>query len=206
MRLCRFSSVRSGSRPSNDGASRSRKAAKASSIGISPVVDAEVDGEVLGVGPRAVARVARRHGDAVDVVGAERVGRDAGHQRRVDAAGQPDHDVGEAVLRRRSRGCRARAPRRPRRPGRGPGRPRARAAACVTTGLLGDHDLGERLGGDPAARVEQPLAEHRPHVEVDDEELLAELRRRGRRSSPSASTTSEAPSKTSSSWPPTWFT
>ena len=31
----------------------------------------------------------------------------------------PMHDVGEAVLASRSRGCRARAPRRPRRPGRG---------------------------------------------------------------------------------------
>ena len=41
---------------------------------------------------------ARRHEHAGDVVGAERVGRDRGDERRVDAAREPDEHVAEAVL------------------------------------------------------------------------------------------------------------
>ena len=36
---------------------------------------------------------------------------------------------------------------------------------------------GSGGGARPAARVEQPLAERRPHVEVDDEQVLGELLR-----------------------------
>ena len=52
----------------------------------------------LGVGMRAVARVAARHRDAVHVLGPERVGRDRGDERGVDPAGEADDDIAEPVL------------------------------------------------------------------------------------------------------------
>ena len=63
---------------------------------------AEVHPEVLRdrarVGPRALARVRRRHRDARHALGAERVGGDQRGQRRVDPARQRDHHALEAVL------------------------------------------------------------------------------------------------------------
>ena len=47
---------------------------------------------------RTVRRVARRHGDAEDAVRAQRIDRDGGRQRRINAAGKPDQHAGEAVL------------------------------------------------------------------------------------------------------------
>ena len=60
--------------------------------------DAEVGGERLGVGDAALARVPRRHEHAGHVIGAERVDRDRGDERRVDAARDRDEHVGDAVL------------------------------------------------------------------------------------------------------------
>ena len=62
-------------------------------------LDAEVGAECDRVGDRTLARVPRGHGHPVHVLRAERVDRDGGDQRRVDPAGEPDHRVGEAVLR-----------------------------------------------------------------------------------------------------------
>jgi hypothetical protein len=58
-------------------------------------VDAEVLGEQLGIGLRVVARVPGRHRHPVDVLGSERVDGEAGDDRGVDAARQPDHHVAE---------------------------------------------------------------------------------------------------------------
>ena len=44
-----------------------------------------------------------------------------------------------------------------------------------------------------------------PGVDVGDHQVLGELRRRARRRCRSASNTAERPSKTNSSWPPTWL-
>ena len=83
--------------PANGSASISRNAACAGSIGTVSVRMPRF-GERLGVGDAALARVARRHEHAGDVLGAERVDRDRGDERRVDAAREPDEHVGEAVL------------------------------------------------------------------------------------------------------------
>ena len=61
-------------------------------------VDAQVGGQGGGVVPRPLARVARRHGQGVDVVGAEGVDGHGGHEGRVDTAGQTDDGVDESVL------------------------------------------------------------------------------------------------------------
>ena len=153
-----------------------------------------------------VARVSRRHRHPVDVVGAERVGGDAGDDRRVDPAGQPDHDVGEPVLRAVVAGpehegvvqltvvverwrdrCRRsglalddRRRRHVRRSAAVPWSPgrAGRAAACGTRA-----GSGRRRSSAPRRTAG-----------------------RARSSVPSASNTSDAPSNTSSSCPPTWLT
>ncbi len=56
-------------------------------------VDAEGLGQRGGVAARSGARVARRHGQAVDVVGTERVDGHSGDERGVDAPRQPHHGV-----------------------------------------------------------------------------------------------------------------
>ena len=58
----------------------------------------------------------------------------------------------------------------------------------------------------PASRVPQPVADRGRGVDIDDEQRLLEGGRRARRPRPSWSSTSEWPSKTSSSCPPTAFT
>ena len=50
------------------------------------------------VGDAALARVARRHEHAGDLLGPERVDRDRRDERRVDPAGEPEEHVREAVL------------------------------------------------------------------------------------------------------------
>ena len=60
--------------------------------------NAEPIGERDRVGDTALARVARRQHHAVHVLGAERVDRDRGDERRVDPAREADQHVGEAVL------------------------------------------------------------------------------------------------------------
>ena len=139
------------------------------------VVDAERRRQQLGVGARALARVARRHRHAVDVLGAEGVGGDAGHERRVDATGEADHDVGEAVLAHVVAG--ADHQRLVHLGDRVEGRGHDRSAVVVVgDGALGEHHLGQGLGADPAPRVEEALAEDRPHVEIHHQHRLGELR------------------------------
>ena len=201
MRAWRFSSAMSGSAPSNSRREHLVERRRAhGSIGI---VQRPMPrfGESLGVGDAALARVARRHGDAVHVLGAERVDGDGGDERRVDAAREADDHVGEAVLvdvvagaeherlvdlvpgvsigstrgRRRARRC---ALAHLDSGSAAPARPAGRAAACGTSAA--------RRGRRPAGPRRTAGA--------------------GRRARPCASKTSDAPSKTSSSWPPTWLT
>ena len=47
---------------------------------------------------RRRGRVRRGHDRHADPVGADGIGRHAGDERRVDAAGEPEHDALEAVL------------------------------------------------------------------------------------------------------------
>ena len=51
-----------------------------------------------GVVEAHLRRVARRHHHRVHAIGAERIDGDRQRQRRIDAAGQPEHDAGEAML------------------------------------------------------------------------------------------------------------
>ncbi len=88
----------SGDRPAKLGVEHLEEGGEGRLDGDGAEVDAEVVGELFGVGARAVARVPRRHRHAVHVLGAERVGGDARDERRVDATRQADDDVGEAVL------------------------------------------------------------------------------------------------------------
>ena len=99
MRACRFSSVRSGSRPANDGRERGGERLDHRLDRDLAEVDAERLGEPSRVAARALRRVARRHRDAVHALGAERLDAERRGQRRVDAARDADHDVAEAVLR-----------------------------------------------------------------------------------------------------------
>ena len=57
-------------------------------------LDPEVGRERLGVGDAPLAGEARGHEHPDDVLGPERVDRDGGHERRVDAARQADDDDG----------------------------------------------------------------------------------------------------------------
>ena len=76
----------------------------------------------------------------------------------------------------------------------------ARAARSLTA------TSGSGAARATAARVEQPPAERGPHVDVDDEQVLVELLAAGDEVRRSRRTRIDAPSNTSSSWPPTRFT
>ncbi len=61
-------------------------------------IDPQSLGQGFGIGDRTGARIARRHGQAVHVIRTQGIDGDDGHERRIDATGQADHGVGEAVL------------------------------------------------------------------------------------------------------------
>jgi hypothetical protein len=61
-------------------------------------LDAEVARDQFRVGARLAGRIFGGHGHAGDAVRAERVDREGGDERGVDAAGQPDHHVLKAIL------------------------------------------------------------------------------------------------------------
>ena len=98
MRAWRFSSVRSGSRPANCGAQRvlvgRHHRLDRELVG----GDAERGGERAGIVLGRRRGVRRGHDRGADARRAERVGGEAGDERGVDAAGEPEHDVVEAVL------------------------------------------------------------------------------------------------------------
>ena len=148
------------------------------------VLDAEVRRELLGVAARVVRRVARRHGHAVDPIGAERVDRDDRHERGVDPARQPDHHVGEAVLLDVVAGAEHQRLVHLLVAAEEVGDRRLPADGGIggrrgDVGDPGELDQRELLVGRPATRVEEPLAVHRLHVEVDHQQVLDELGRAG---------------------------
>ncbi len=98
MRDCRFSSVRPAGSPPRSGRQGGGQGAVGLLDGDGGDADAEVGGERHRVGDRALARVARGHGDPVHLLGAEGVDRHRCDQRGVDAARQPDERAGEVVL------------------------------------------------------------------------------------------------------------
>ena len=153
-------------------------------------VDAQVLGQRLRVGAGVVAGEARRHGHAVHVVGPDGVDRHHGHQRGVDAARQADHHVGEPVLHQVVAGAEHDGPvhllvgvegcgqggRSQRGPvGPGPGL----AVSVAVDGHGGDHLHGEQVVGGAAPGVQQALAVHGVDVQVDDQQVLHELRGAG---------------------------
>ena len=144
------------------------------------------------------ARVARRQHHAVHVLGAERVDRDRGDERRVDAAREADEHVGESRSCARSRACRARALRRPRAPARARARSApapARRSSMSTTSRSSTNCLARATSRPAASNDERRAVEHElvltaDEIHVDDrhaglrgaarEHLLA-LARAGRR-------------------------
>ena len=60
--------------------------------------DAEAARHILGIGHAARARVHAGHRQGVHRIGPEGIHRDHGHERRVDATGEPEHHLTEAVL------------------------------------------------------------------------------------------------------------
>ncbi len=103
----------------------------------------------------------------------QRVGGHHGHQRGIDPSGQPDDDIGEAVLvhivagAEHQRGVHLRHRVERRRDGRGSG-------LLMGGRRVADRHHAEGPGRHPPSRVEQALAEHRPHIEVDHEHVLGE--------------------------------
>ena len=141
---------------------------------------------------------------AADALRPERIDRDQRHQRGVDPPREGERPRARIRSSRRSRAARARAPRRPPASSRerlgqlrarpGP-RPRLRCAArraparfLPGVGCTSAIPAGVAEGGQK---------------HVADQQLGLELGGRGRWSSPSGAITTLAPSKTSSSWPPT---
>ena len=169
-------------------------------------LDAEVRRQLARVALGPLGRVARRHHDRRDPVGAERVRRDQRHERGVDPAREPEHDVLEAVLARSSRARRGRARRRPPPRARAAARPR-RPSAPRRGGLRSScprwrtSGSARRTGGrSRVSRSRAVAAACRSTVQS-----VSASANWGARAStvPSWSSTTEWPSKTSSSWPPT---
>ena len=135
--------------------------------------DAEILGERRRVGDAPVAREARRHQHPDDLLGAQRVDRDRGDQRRVDPARQPDEHVGETVLahvvaRADHEGFVHLLHRRERR------------LQAIHTLVLGEmsfahQHFGQRRRTRTTTRIEEPTTERRTHVDVDDQEVFLEL-------------------------------
>ena len=98
IRDCRFSSVSPVGSPGISGSKRGGQGPVGALDGRGGHVDPQVGGQGHRVGHRALARVAGRHGHPVHVLPAQGVDGDGRHQGRVDAAGEPDHRVGEPVL------------------------------------------------------------------------------------------------------------
>ena len=154
---------------------------------------------------------ARRHRDADDVLGPERLGRERGRQRRVDPARDSEDDVREAVLALRSRGGRARSraaspPARPpaRRPTtRSEAVPRTWSPRTSTTAASGS----SRRAGRARAAARRGAAVRRPSSRRR-RRAAAPPRRPGPRTttSPFSSRTRLWPSKISSSCAPTALT
>ena len=147
-RACRFSSARPVS------AAALSNASTIGAIGTvrkcRPVRCASSAASSFGV----VRGVVARHRDAVHVVGAERVAGDRRDQRRVDAAGEPEHAPSEAVLAHvvaQARDERRRTPRRRRRDPlgdrRAAGRSYGRPAGAPTVDAPSASRLGGRVGG-----------------------------------------------------------
>ena len=210
MRDWRFSSVRSGSRPSNDGASMSRNGRDgAGSMAMVRWSMPRLPASFSASAERVVARVARRHEHAVCTCSAPRAS--AAMHATSDESMPPDRPMTTSVKpflrdvvagaeherlvhlgdRRRARASTT---------GRGVGGRRS-------TGSLGDDDVdGSGSVGDagPAGRAGacgRPAAPRGRRRATSSANCGARAS-----SSPSASNTIEAPSKTSSSWPPTWLT
>ena len=175
-RDCRFSSVSpKGSRPST-GASMDGEGDVRLLDGDHLEVDAQPLGQRAGVVARALARVARRHGEAVHAVRPERVDGDGRHERGVDPARQADHGVGEAVLGAGSPGCRGRAPRTPRRGRSAPGAAAPGRAAGRSPGRGSLTTILRQQLGDRVRAV-------RPDGQVDHDQVVGELRARRQRAS-----------------------
>ena len=182
MRGWRFSSARPSARPSKLGASIVEEGRVRRLDGDR----AQLDAGRCRRAPRrrcGVPSEEKRLGidTACTCSGAEGVGGDHGDERRVDAAGQPDHDVGEAVLGDVVAGGEHRARRTPRRRGRAAASTRAGGAGSGWPATGPEH--GRRREGP--RRCRGPRGSSRrvrntgAHVEVDDLHASRELRRAG---------------------------
>ena len=148
-----------------------------------PEIGAEVRAHLAGVVARPLGGEAGRHRDRVDVLGTQRVGGDSGRQRRVDAAGDADHDVGEAVLRDVVAETEPEA--EPHLLESGRERCHGRSDRLVDVARRGEPDRRSRGGLRPRAlelapaHVAEPPSDRLGRVDVDDQQRLLESRRAG---------------------------
>ena len=137
--------------------------------------DLQVDAQPLAqrhrVATRPVTRVARRHGDPVHPLRPERVDGHRGHERRVDAAGQPDDRLAETVFRQVVTGAEHQGrihlgvvAHRRRRLGR-------RQCNPLPSPWLGHHD--------PRQQLADPVRPVRPDRKIHEHQVGVELRTRG---------------------------
>ena len=188
------------------------------SIGSSCAAHAERGGERARVG---LGRARRSKGEGMivdaDALGAERVGCEAGDERRVDPAGEPEHDVLRSRSSRRSRAARAQRAHRSRpRPARA-ARPRAGSSASGASRLLAARRLAAERGqrrqhraprarrGAPRGRWLGSRSRAAAAASRSTSHTSSSSRNCAARAivAPVWSITHECPSKTSSSWPPT---
>ena len=176
MRACRFSSVRSIAPRRTTGERAGERLDDRLDRNLT-----EVDAERLGETPRVAARPSDEYRDGIDTP-CTRSGPSASTQSAaMSAESMPpeiaDHDVAEAVLRRRSRAGRARA-----RAASARGRRAARRESGAPPGLLArrrelderELDAGRARGRAAAADVAEAPADRRDRVDVDDEQLFLE--------------------------------
>ena len=133
----------------------------------------------------------------MDPLGAERVDRDGGHQRRVDATREADHGLGEAVLAEIVAGAEHQGG--------------VHLGVVAGSGRGAARDSGARWlrrGSVTANTRQQPGHRHAAGAEPIGRSTTTRSSANWApepSSVPSAATMRESPSKTSSSWPPTWF-
>ena len=171
-----------------------------------PEIGAEALGEPPRVGACRLGRVARRHRDAVHALRAERLDGERGRERRVDPAGDADHDVAEAVL--ADVVAQAELEREPHllELGHGSARkgsirsPCERQSPSSTTGTSGGVPRSRASARRRTSRSRRPTASAGSMSTTSSASSNP-----GARAStwPSSSSTSEWPSKISSSCPPT---
>ncbi len=196
MRACRFSSVRSGLAAGELAAAASARRRPSTARSAARARARRARRRARARRPGSRGGEARGHDRDVHALAAERVGRQAGDERRVDPARDAEHDVLEAVLLDVVAQPERRAPRTPRprrarsaRDASGGGRRPARRVSARVRATRRGRRIGAGSAGAPRRsqrRIAAPprrarARRRRVEVDVAHQQLLAELRRAGDR-------------------------